>query len=341
LQKRLTQPAEVAKRRRVIKDTAKDFWESNWGKLLRHHDIHNPRSVEGKRFRRRFRLPFPLFEYFVDICIRYNIFDMTNKSPIPIQLKIMACLRILARDNCADDINELSFQLLGESTVHNLFKTFVTNVSIRIFPKVVKLSKGKELEAVLHSFAKVGLPGCVGSMDCTRVKWTMCPARQRWGHVGKEGFPTVVFLVIVDHNKRVQYVSGYYKGSCNDIQICQNDPICLAVLNGALEDVEYELYNEFGELYKCKGGYILVDGGFINSIVFIEPEKFRLDRDSVLFSEWLESVRKDVECFFGILKKRWWWFRNGICYHDSNTLEAAFKSVCALNNMILAFDKGS
>ena len=89
LQKRLTQPAEVAKRRRVIKDTEKDFWESNWGKLLRHPDIHNPRSVEGKRFRRRFRLPFPLFEYFVDICIRYNIFDMTNKSPIPIQLKIM------------------------------------------------------------------------------------------------------------------------------------------------------------------------------------------------------------------------------------------------------------
>jgi hypothetical protein len=100
-------------------------------------------------------------------------------------------------------------------------------------------------------------------------------------------------------------------------------------MNGELEDVEYDLYNEFGEKYRCKGGYILVDGGFVNAIVFIEPDKFRLTKDSVLFSEWLESVRKDVECFFGILKQRWW-FRNGICYHDTDILSSAFKTVCIL-----------
>ena len=143
-----------------------------------------------------------------------------------------------------------------------------------------------------------------------------------------------------EYNTSVVITPGY-KGSCNDVQICQNDPICLAVLSGALEDIEYNLYNEFGELYKCKGGYILVDGGFVNSIVFIEPDKFRINRDAVLYSEWLKSVRKDVECFFGILKKRWTWFRNGICYHSPATLESAFKTVCALNNMILFFDKGS
>ena len=329
------------KRKRTIKDYENAFWESTWGKLILNPNVENPKSIEGKRFRRRFRLPFPMFQYLVELCMRHNIFDLKNKSPIPIQLKILACLRILARDNCADDINELSFELLGESTVHNIFKTFVTNMAARVYPKLVKLAKGNQLQRVLSEFAKIGLPGCVGSMDCTRVKWTMCPARMRWLHTGKEGFPTAVFLVIVDHNKRVQYVSCAYKGSCNDVQICQNDPICLAVMNGALEDIEYELYNEFGEKYKCKGGYILVDGGFVNSIVFIEPDKFRVNRDAVLYSEWLESVRKDVECFFGILKKRWWWFRNGICYHDIDILEGAFKTVCALNNMILLFDQSS
>ena len=253
----------------------------------------------------------------------------------------MACLRMLARDNCADDINELSFQILGESTVHNTFKKFVVNISTRLFPKFVKLAKGKQLEKVLDTFAKIGLPGCVGSMDCTRVKWTMCPTRERWAHIGKEGFPTAVFLVIVDHDKYVQYVSCAYKGSANDVQICQNDQACLAAMHGSLENIEYELYNEFGEKYKCKGGYILVDGGFLNHIVFIEPDKFRLNKDSVLFSEWLESVRKDVECFFGILKKRWWWFRNGICYHDTDVLSGAFKTVCTLNNMIMLFDQNS
>ena len=255
----LEDSTDTFKRRRTVRDTTKEFWESPWGTLLNHPNVDNPQTVEGKRFRRRFRLPHPLYNYLVELCVRYNIFDMKNKSPIPIELKVLACLRILARDNCADDIKELSFELLGESTVHSIFKTFVQNMSERVFPKVVKLSKGKQLQSVLDTFAKIGLPGCIGSMDCTRVKWTMCLARHRWTHTGKEGFPTCVFLVIVDHDKRVQYVSCHYKGSCNDVQICQNDPICLAVLSGALEDIEYNLYNEFGEIYKCKGGYILVD----------------------------------------------------------------------------------
>jgi hypothetical protein len=96
-------------------------------------------------------------------------------------------------------------------------------MATRMYSKFINLPKGKQLEKVLSTYAKIGLPGCVGSMDCTRVKWTMCPARQRWIHTGKEGFPTAVFLVIVDHNRHVQYVSHAYKGSCNDIQICQND----------------------------------------------------------------------------------------------------------------------
>jgi hypothetical protein len=73
--------------------------------------------------------------------------------------------------------------------------------------------------------------------------------------------------------------------------------------------------------------------------VFIDPDKHRLQRDQVLGSEWLESVRKDVECLFGILKQRWRFFRNGISYHDPDLIEAAFKTICCLNNMILLSDQ--
>jgi hypothetical protein len=59
-------------------------------------------------------------------------------------LQILACLRILARDNCADDINELSYELLGESTVNNLFKKFVTNMATRMYSKFIKFPKGKQ-----------------------------------------------------------------------------------------------------------------------------------------------------------------------------------------------------
>jgi len=180
----LTTEPETFKRTRKIKDYNSQFWQSECGKLLQHPNINYPRTTEGKRFRRRFRLPYPLFQYLVEICIRYNIFDLTNASPIPIELKILACLRILGRNNCADDVTELSHEILGEATVRFLFKTFVTNMAERVSPKFIKLAKGKQLAKVLDTFAKIGLPGCVGSMDCTRVKWSMCPARQRWSHIG-------------------------------------------------------------------------------------------------------------------------------------------------------------
>ena len=45
----------------------------------------------------------------------------------------------------------------------------------------------------------------------------------------------------------------------------------------------------------------------------------------VVFSEWLESVRKDVECAFGILKIRFRFLRGFVVYHDANTIENAFK----------------
>ena len=110
-------------------------------------------------------------------------------------------------------------------------------------------------------------------------------------------------------------------------------------LNGYLQNIEYELYNERGEKYKCRGAYIIVDGGYVNSPVFIDPDKFRWTRDAVLWSEWLESVRKDVENFFGMLKPRWRFFRNGICYHDREFIAKAFKVGCCLHNMILIHDE--
>jgi hypothetical protein len=86
------------------------------------------------------------------------------------------------------------------------------------------------------------------------------------------------------------------------------------------------------------GGYVIVDGGYTDHICFIDPDKHRLHRQAVLWSEWVESIRKDVECFFGILKCRWRFFRNGVAYHSRTDIEKAFKTACVLNNMVLLFD---
>jgi hypothetical protein len=95
-------------------------------------------------------------------------------------------------------------------------------------------------------------------------------------------------------------------------------------MNGSLDDIEYQVFDRTGRKHWAKGGYVISDGGFVNAGVFIDPDHQRMDRDSVIWSEWVESVRKDVECLFGILKARFRFLRNGIPYHKAPTIEAAF-----------------
>lgn len=53
-----------------------------------------------------------------------------------------------------------------------------------------------------------------------------------------------------------------------------------------------------------------------------------------------ESIRKDVECFFGILKIRFRYLSNPVLSHGMTTIEYAMKTCCILHNMILEYDKG-
>lgn len=81
-----------------------------------------------------------------------------------------------------------------------------------------------------------------------------------------------------------------------------------------------------------------MDGGYTKLGCFIDPMHERLFRDAVLWSEWMESVRKDVECTFGVIKSRFRWLWNMIFYHDPYVIECAMKTACILHNLILTYD---
>ena len=46
-------------------------------------------------------------------------------------------------------------------------------------------------------------------------------------------------------------------------------------------------------------------------------------------------MRKDVECTFGILKKRWRILNNGLQYRDISTCEKIFVTCCCVHNFLL------
>jgi len=64
----------------------------------------------------------------------------------------------------------------------------------------------------------------------------------------------------------------------------------------------------------------------------------RLSRDRAprFYNTNLESIRKDVECTFGILKKRWRVLDYGLNYYCMKDCEKVFTVCCVLQNMLLS-----
>ena len=54
------------------------------------------------------------------------------------------------------------------------------------------------------------------------------------------------------------------------------------------------------------------------------------------FSSKIESIRKDVECVFGILKKRWKILDYGIRFRDIDVVKKVFVVCCMLHNNMLS-----
>ena len=100
-----------SKKRRLGRTSKINYWETKWGQMLLNPLIKDPASKLAKKFRRRFRVPYPLFsELLVPECKRVNLFNTTfeNMIRVPIEFKILIALRILGRGNVFDDLEELA-----------------------------------------------------------------------------------------------------------------------------------------------------------------------------------------------------------------------------------------
>lgn len=122
-------------------------------------------------------------EVLVPMVVKKKIFKIQRASYIPVELKVMICLRILARGNVYDDIAEMSG--LGLSTVASIYLQFINNFVKEFFTEFVSPPEGRELEEVMKIYEVLGPPGAIGSMDCTHIDWGRCPVELHHSCRGK------------------------------------------------------------------------------------------------------------------------------------------------------------
>lgn len=104
-----------AKRRPIKKSRSQHarphYTQSCWYLMLQEPTISDPDSRIGKLFRRRFRVPYSIFQRLVGFAtdwFPHPATDVAGRPCVPVELKVLGFLRVLGRGVCFDDIQELS-----------------------------------------------------------------------------------------------------------------------------------------------------------------------------------------------------------------------------------------
>ena len=70
----------------------------------------------------------------------------------------------------------------------------------------------------------------------------------------------------------------------------------------------------------------------------MEPTKYPRDAEDLIWSKWLESVRNDVECFFGFLNGCFRILKLLIMFRKKEDIDNMFFTCCILHNIIRSYD---
>ena len=136
------------------------------------------------------------------------------------------------------------------------------------------------------------------------------------------------------------HVSEGHPGSRPDKTIVKTDKFLQAIKNKEIlyDDVTFQLYNADGSTTTHRGAYIIADNGYAKWRMFQAPIKSSSSMEELKWSTRLESVRKDVECFFGRLKIRFRILRSRILFQKQGYIDNVFYASCIMHNMLLKDD---
>jgi hypothetical protein len=325
--------------------------KSNWYvRYVSSPNLENP-SFHDK-FRRRFRMPYRTFLELLELLkedpkfARWQKPDAVGSMCSPIELMLLGALRYLGRGWTFDDVEEAT--AINEETHRQFFHAFVTWGSDTLFHKyVISPTTKEEADKNSQEFGKAGFHGCIGSSDATHVGMEKCSHWLKQAHLGaKLNMASRTYNMTVNHRRRILCTTKGHPARWNDKTLQLFDKLLTGIHDGSiLGDVEFELLEYKGEaddaevkVIKYKGVWLMVDNGYIHWPTCQPPYKHYTNYPQVRWSEWCESMRKDVECTFGILKGRFRILKAGVRLHGVETTDKIWHTCCGIHNMLIEVD---
>jgi hypothetical protein len=313
----------------------------------------------NKQFRNRFRLPY---ESYLDLL--HHILEVENDSEVidpfsrwrdvakddeskkkkakvsPIELLVLGSLRYLGRGWTFDDLEESTY--IARDVHRVFFHKFVEFGAKFLYPiYVITPSTLEELKECELEYRKAGFPGCIGSTDATHINMDKTNFGVRQAHLGfkSKGTTTRTFNLTVNHRRRIIHSTTGHPGRWNDKTLIKFDGLMDQLKRGLFNStMSFELQTRTGHSISINGCYVIVDNGYLQWSTTVPPHKSSSNRSELRFSQWLKSLRKDVECTFGILKGCWRILKTGIRLHNTEIVDNIWMTCCALHNMLLDVD---
>ena len=258
----------------------------------------------------------------------------------PLELLLLGALRYLGRGWTFDDVSESTGMSMNVLT--HFFETFCTFGSEEFYVRHVKFPTNEEdYENNNSEFNAAGFTGACASTDAVNIACDKLSWKTRQQHLGhKQSLTARTCNVCVNHRRQTLHATSGFPSRWNDQTIVKilNDIKCGKLYQNATFTLFERKENGEVQEVKHRGAWVICDNGYLKWSMLICPFKLTTNRSEIRFSEWLESMRKDVECAFGMLKQRWRILKTGMRVHSIEMCDKMFKCCCALHNYLLDAD---
>jgi hypothetical protein len=118
-------------------------------------------------------------------------------------------------------------------------------------------------------------------------------------YMGDIKYPTIILEVVASHDRWIWHAFFGVTGSNNDINVLNQSPLFVNVIKGCTPAVSFTVNGR-----KHHMRYYLIDDIYPSWSVFVKGVPVPQQEKHRFFSLKQVLVRKDVECAFDLLKKR-------------------------------------
>lgn len=300
----------------------------------------NPPVYDEKDFERRFRVPRVVFDrIYKDIKDEPGWQQTINATgrpqSHPLQ-KLVAAFRVLAYGEAYDRTDE--YVRLSRSTIEKATKSFIDFIVDTYEHIYLRRPNNEELAIILKRNAERGMPGCMGSIDCSHWTWRNCPRAHAGMYQGYKKKRSIVMETVCDEDLFIWHFFIGTPGSNNDLNVLRQSPLYFDVISGVWppRTFDYTLNGRTRSLL-----YYLADGIYPQYAFFATPFATPQTPQDRTYNRLQEALRKDVERLYAVLTARFHVALHPARFRSVRRIILAGKAVAILHNMTVEQRRGS